>query len=61
MLTMKSRDNDHKQTEAVVLPTNIESIEFSYDGGRVGVTINGKSVFYSHFGGNDCSVVINKE
>ena len=56
MLTFTSRDNDHTETKNPKLPAKIETIEFSYDGGRVGVTINGKQVFYSMLGGIDCKV-----
>ena len=61
MLTMKSYDNNHDETQPVKLPEKIESLSFSYDGGRVGISINGKQVFYSMLGGNDCNVEIDNK
>jgi len=61
MLTMKSYDNNHDETQPVKLPEKVESLSFSYDGGRVGISINGKQVFYSMLGGNDCNVEIDNK
>lgn len=61
MLKMQSYDNNHEETKPVKLPEKIESLSFSFDGGRVGVSINGEQVFYSMLGGNDCNVEIDNK
>jgi hypothetical protein len=40
----------------VKLPAVVNSLSFSYDGGRVFLAINGKEVFSSRNGGNDCAL-----
>jgi hypothetical protein len=35
---------------------DIDDIQLSYDGGRIGLSINGKEVFYTTNGGNDCTL-----
>lgn len=61
MLNFVSYDNSHKQTEPVKLPAQVDSVSVSFDGGRVLLSINGKSVFESHMGGNDCNVEIDRK
>jgi hypothetical protein len=61
MLNMQSRDNEYKETKAVKLPKNVESVSFSYDGGRLAVTVNGEQVYYTMLGGNDCRVEIDNK
>lgn len=34
----------------------LETVSFSYDGGRLSVCINGKQEFYTMMAGSDCSV-----
>lgn len=43
------------------IPEKVESVSFSYDGGRVSLYINGKEVFYSAFGGNSFDIDIDNK
>lgn len=56
MLRLINFSYNTEETKAVKLPKELESISFSYDGGRVSVNINGTEVFTSHLGGTDCSL-----
>jgi len=52
---------DQKEEESnVIRAESIDSISFSYDGGRVEVLINGKVAISSYLGGNDCNVEIKR-
>ena len=58
-LDYKSYDND-ESIEGMMFHTveKIETISFSYDGGRLTVTINGKGAYYTDNAGTDCNVDI---
>lgn len=56
MLTLTNYTTGQEESKAVELPNDVQSVSFSYDGGRVYVSINGNEVFSSHFGGNDCCI-----
>ena len=60
MIEMKSWDLGDKIVADYKLPDEVYHICFSYDGGRVGVVINGEELFYTALAGNDCSVSIDK-
>lgn len=40
----------------IKLEQTLETVSFSYDGGRLSVCINGKQEFYTMMAGSDCSV-----
>ena len=61
MLTLINYGNRFEQTEAVQLPKDVQSVSFSYDGGRVAVSVNGVQVFSSHLGGHDCEIELNSK
>lgn len=58
-LDYKSYDNDNS-VEGMLFHTveKIDTISFSYDGGRLTVTINGKTVYHTVNAGSDCNVDI---
>lgn len=49
-----------KHAAALPKDTPIESVEFTYDGGRVSLAINGQQVFYK-LGGTDVNLVIDNK
>lgn len=56
MLEMTNYTTGEVHSKAVQLPKEVRSLGFSYDGGRVSVSINGEQVFSSHEAGNDCCI-----
>lgn len=54
-----SLDDPHK--EPYVLPERIDKIEFSYDGGRLAVTINDQEVYASVEGTRDCHITLDRD
>lgn len=58
--TMPSGISDD-EVHPITLPSEITSIGFSYDGGRIGVTINGKDVYYNASGSIDFLLTIDNK
>lgn len=52
--------DNHKETviNNAKLPDGIDHIEFSYDGGRVEISINGRIIYKTSSGTQDCSIEI---
>ncbi len=58
MITMHSNDMCEEKTKDFAFPSQVKRVEFTYDGGRLHVYVNGKEVLHSDLAGNDFSVLI---
>lgn len=50
---------DTSSEDSYTLPKEVTSIEVSYDGGRLGLYINGEEVFYTSSVGIDFNLIVN--
>ena len=59
MLTHADFD-DHTEyhQKAITLPEKVERIQVDYDGGRLSITVNGKTIYHAVSGTRDCRITI---
>jgi len=58
-LVFESYDTgEHEEKTIEILPSEIKTIYFAYDGGRVTIRINGEDLLSTASGGNDMAVSI---
>jgi hypothetical protein len=61
MIKYESYENNPTiESAEYVLPDDVKSISFSYDGGRLNVFINGEEVYSSMSAGNDFNIQLTK-
>jgi len=52
---------DEHTEKPYLLPERIDTFQVMHDGGRLGIDINGSTVFYEMSGTRDCIVVLDRE
>jgi hypothetical protein len=61
MLTHMDYDGGTTWTDPeAALPSQVDSITVSHDGGRLSIAVNGVELFYSSIGTRDCSIEITR-
>lgn len=61
MITHTNYDTGSVQSVEFDMPKTIDRMEFSYDGGRVEIYVNGVLVFASFSGSRDCNISMTRD